>query len=42
MKLVFISIGTVEGQGAKQTYDTLVKRGIKNPIHESQGTRTNG
>ncbi|HLN22210.1 MAG TPA: alpha/beta hydrolase-fold protein [Bacteroidales bacterium] len=39
MKLVFISIGTVEGQGAKQTYDALVAHGIKNVVyHESQGT----
>ncbi|MBE7173045.1 MAG: esterase [Williamsia sp.] len=39
MKLVFISIGTVEGQGAKQTYDALTSHGIKNVVyHESQGT----
>ena len=39
MKLVFISIGTVEGQAAKQTYETLVNHGIKNAVyHESQGT----
>jgi enterochelin esterase family protein len=39
MNLVFISIGTEEGQGAKQTYETLTKHGIKNVVyHESQGT----
>jgi len=39
MRLVFISIGTEEGQGARQTYETLVKHGIKNVVyHESQGT----
>ena len=39
MSLVFISIGTVEGQGAKQTYETLKNHGIKNVVyHESQGT----
>lgn len=39
MRLVFISIGTVEGQGARQTYDALTNHGIKNVVyHESQGT----
>lgn len=39
MKLVFISIGSVEGQGAKQTYDTMVNHGIKNVVYfESPGT----
>jgi enterochelin esterase family protein len=39
MKLLFISIGTEEGQGAKQTYDALKNHGIKNLVyHESQGT----
>lgn len=39
MKLVFISIGSAEGQGAKQTYDALVNHGIKNVVyHESPGT----
>jgi enterochelin esterase-like enzyme len=39
MNLVFISIGTEEGQGAKQTYETLKNHGIKNVVyHESQGT----
>ncbi|MDF2191260.1 alpha/beta hydrolase-fold protein [Paraflavitalea sp. CAU 1676] len=39
MKLLFISIGTEEGQGAKQTYETLKSHGIKNLVyHESPGT----
>ena len=39
MNLVYISIGTEEGQGAKQTYETLKNHGIKNLVyHESQGT----
>jgi enterochelin esterase family protein len=39
MKLLFISIGTAEGPGAKQTYETLKEHGIKNIVyHESQGT----
>ncbi len=39
MKLLFISIGTAEGQAAKQTYETLKNHGIKNLVyHESQGT----
>jgi enterochelin esterase-like enzyme len=39
MKLVFISTGSVEGPGAKQTYDTLVNHGIKNVVYfESPGT----
>jgi enterochelin esterase-like enzyme len=39
MKLVYISIGTAEGPRAKQTYDTLVSRGVKNAVYvESQGT----
>jgi enterochelin esterase-like enzyme len=39
MNLVFISIGTAEGQAAKQTYETLKNHGIKNLVyHESQGT----
>jgi enterochelin esterase-like enzyme len=39
MKLLFISTGTEEGQGAKQTYETLKNQGIKNLVyHESQGT----
>ena len=39
MKLLFISTGSVEGPGAKQTYDTLQAHGIKNLVyHESQGT----
>ena len=39
MKLLFISIGTAEGMGAKQTYETLKNHGIKNLVyHESQGT----
>lgn len=39
MKLLFISIGTEEGQGAKQTYETLKNHGINNLVyHESQGT----
>jgi enterochelin esterase-like enzyme len=39
MKLVFISIGTEEGQRAKQTHEKLKNHGIKNLVyHESQGT----
>ncbi len=39
MKLLFISIGSVEGQAAKQTYDTLQAHGIKNLVYfESPGT----
>lgn len=39
MKLLFISIGTAEGPGAKQTYETLKDHGIKNLVyHESPGT----
>jgi enterochelin esterase family protein len=39
MKLLFISIGSVEGQTAKQTYDTLQAHGIKNLVYyESPGT----
>lgn len=39
MKLLFISIGTVEGPAAKQTYETLKDHGIKNIVyHESPGT----
>ncbi len=39
MKLLFISIGTAEGPGAKQTYEALKDHGIKNIVyHESQGT----
>jgi enterochelin esterase-like enzyme len=39
MKLLFISIGTMEGQWSKQTYETLKNHGIKNLVyHESQGT----
>jgi enterochelin esterase-like enzyme len=39
MKLLFISIGTEEGQGAKQTYETLKNHGINNLVyHESPGT----
>jgi enterochelin esterase-like enzyme len=39
MKLLFISIGTEEGQGAKETYGKLKDHGIKNLVyHESQGT----
>jgi len=38
-RAVFISIGSAEGQGAKQTYETLKNHGIKNVVyHESQGT----
>jgi enterochelin esterase family protein len=39
MKLVYISIGTEEGQNAKRTYEALTKQGIKNLVYfESQGT----
>lgn len=39
MNLLFISIGTEEGMGAKESYEILVNHGIKNVVfHESQGT----
>ena len=39
MNLLFISTGTEEGPGAKQSVDALKAHGIKNVVyHESQGT----
>ena len=38
MKVLFLGIGSVEGQGTKQFSDALTKAGIKNVYFESDGT----
>jgi enterochelin esterase family protein len=39
MKLLYVSIGTEEGQNAKRTYESLVNHGVKNTVYfESPGT----